>query len=105
MVIMKIKKGDNVIVISGKQKGTTGPVTKVFVEDMKVIVTGVNKVKKHVKPSKEQPGGGILEFEKPIKLGNIMLVCESCKKPVKVAIRRENGKKLRICKKCEAVIK
>jgi len=102
---MKIKKGDQVIVISGKQKGTKGPVGKVFPGTSKVIVTGVNKVKKHVKPSRENPEGGILEFEKPINISNVMIVCESCKKPSKVGIRRENGKKLRFCKKCEALIK
>ena len=102
---MKIKKGDQVIVISGKYKGTKGSVGKVLLNEEKVIVTGVNKVKKHVKPSKENPNGGIIEFEKPINIANVMLVCESCKKPVKVGIKREKGKKLRFCKKCEAIIK
>jgi len=102
---MKIKKGNQIIVISGKHKGTKGSVVKVLLETSKVLVTGVNKVKKHVKPSREHPEGGILEFEKPVNIGNVMLVCESCKKPTRVGIRRENGKKLRFCKKCEALIK
>ena|SRR3989338_7477635 len=102
---MRIKKGDQVIVISGKYKGTKGSVAEVLLTDSKVIVTGVNKVKKHIKPSRENPDGGILEFEKPINIASVMLVCESCKKPAKVGVRRENGKKMRFCKKCEALIK
>ncbi len=102
---MKIKKGDQVIIIAGKYKGTKGPVGKALLTEGKVIVTGANKVKKHVKPSKENPNGGIIEFEKPINISNVMIVCESCKKPAKIGIRIEAGKKLRFCKKCEALIK
>ena len=101
---MKIKKGDKVIVTAGKDKGVTSEVSRAILVDRKVVVTNVNKVKKHVKPSRENPEGGILEFEKPVDVSNVMLVCSSCEKPSKVGVRRENGKKIRFCKKCEAII-
>lgn len=71
---LKIKKGDNVKVISGNAKGATGEVVKVLVDDAKVIVTGVNKVKKHTKPSAKNPQGGIVEVEAPIHISNVMLL-------------------------------
>jgi large subunit ribosomal protein L24 len=74
MAKLKIKKGDNVKVIAGNEKGATGEVAKVLVDDAKVIVTGVNKVKKHTKPSAQNPQGGIVEVEAPIAISNVMLL-------------------------------
>jgi len=101
---MKVKKGDKVVIMSGKDKGIKSEISRVINETRKVVVTSVNIVKKHVKPSRENPEGGILEFEKPIDVSNVMLVCASCQKPTRVGVRREKGKKIRFCKKCEALI-
>jgi len=74
MAKLKIKKGDNVKVISGNTKGATGEVVKVFVAEGRIIVSGVNKIKKHTKPSAKSPQGGIVETEAPINISNVMLL-------------------------------
>jgi large subunit ribosomal protein L24 len=71
---MKIKKNDNVMVISGNSKGKTGKVLKVFPKDQRVIVEGINLRKRHTKPSQSNPQGGILEKESPINVSNVMIV-------------------------------
>lgn len=101
---MRIKAGDKVIVTAGKDKGVKSEVSKVIRSGARIVVTNVNKVKRHVKPSRQNPDGGILEFEKSIDVSNVMLICASCEKPTKVGVKREEGKKIRFCKKCEAVI-
>jgi len=102
----KIKKGDTVVVVRGKKanKGKTGKVIKVIPEKNRVIVEGVNLVKKHLK---EIPGvreGGIIEMEAPIHISNVMLLCPNCNKPTRVGFRivEEKGvlRKYRYCKKC-----
>ena len=100
---MKIKKGDNVIVLSGNDKGKTGEVIEVIPKTQKIKVKGVNVRKKHVKaaPNRE---GGIIPVEFPIHSSIVGLVCPKCGKTTRVGYVIEDGKKFRICKKCEAKI-
>ena len=82
MAKLKLKKGDSVKVITGNNKGLTGEILKVLTEDSKVIVAGVNKVKKHTKPSSKNPQGGIVEIEAAIQISNVMLVDGDTPSPV-----------------------
>ena len=99
---MKIKKGDKVQVITGAYKGTIGEVTKVFPKEDKVIVEGVNLVKKHLKPTQANPDGGIIEKEAPIDLSNVMYSAKG--QAVRVGFSVQDGKKVRVNKKTGEVI-
>ena len=95
---MKLKTGDKVIVVSGSNKGREGKITKIL--DNKVIVEGVNVVKKHLKPKNNNGTGEIIEMEAPIHVSNVMLSDPKTKKPTKVKIEKDSkGKKIRISKK------
>ena len=100
---MKLKKGDNVIVLSGNDKGKTGEVLSVIPKSEKVIVKGINVRKKHVKaaPNRE---GGIQALEFPIHSSIVNVVCPKCGKSTRVGYSVEDGKKFRICKKCNSKI-
>ncbi len=99
----KIKKKDIVVVISGKDKGKKGEVLKVLKDD-KIIVSKVNVVKKHMRPTQTQPGG-IKEIEKPIPICKVKLICPKCNQPTKVGFTfLPNGQKVRMCKKCKEMI-
>lgn len=108
-VDMRIRKGDTVKVVSGKDRGKTGKVEKVFPKvplsgkGGRVVVSEVNVVKKHVKP-REGEEGGIVEKTLPIDVSNVMLICPQCGKPTRVGYKIEGDKKWRVCKKCGAVI-
>jgi len=97
---MKIKKGDNVLVISGKYRGKTGKVEKSIPKKNQVIVSGVNIVKKHSRPNRKNPKGGIIEINAPIDVSNVMLICPKCSKKTRVGYKWVNKKKTRYCKKC-----
>jgi large subunit ribosomal protein L24 len=101
---VKIKKGDTVVVMRGKEKGKTGEVIRVLREKNRVVVKDVNLVKKHVKEIPNVREGGIYEFEAPIHISNVMLVCPKCGKPTRVGFRvvQEGDalRKYRFCKKC-----
>lgn len=101
----KIRRNDTVIVISGKNKGQTGKVTAVLTKENKVIVEGVNLVKKHVKPQPElnQPGG-IIEKNAPIHISNVAIYNSATQKADKVGFRFEDGKKVRFYKSTKEVI-
>jgi len=101
---MKIKTGDTVLVISGKWRGKTGKVLKAFPKELKVLVEGVNIVKKHQRPRSEREKGQIVEVPKPIDVSKVKLICSSCKKATRLGYKVEDGKKFRICKKCNAKI-
>ena len=100
----KIRKGDKVMVIAGAQKGSVGTVTRVFPEFDKVIVEGVNRVKRHMKPTPRSPEGGIIEKDRPIHVSNVALVDPSTDKPTRVKAGVEDGKKVRISKRTGEVI-
>jgi large subunit ribosomal protein L24 len=100
----RIKAGDKVMVIAGKDKGKVGKVLKVLPEKDRVVVEGVRIVKKHLKPTASNPEGGVVEREAPIHISNVMLVDPKTGKPTRVGIKYENGKKLRYAKRSGAVI-
>jgi len=94
---MKIKKGDTVQVISGADSGKTGRVIKVYLDTDKVVVEGMNMVKKHTRPTQDNPQGGIIEKEASIHVSNIMLIVSG--KPTRVGFKiLENGKKVKVAK-------
>ncbi|MGA9351738.1 MAG: 50S ribosomal protein L24 [Anaerolineae bacterium] len=105
----RIKKGDTVEVISGDDRGMRGTVHQVITKKDRVVVSGVNIVKKHQRPrptgGRMQTQAGIIEFEAPVHLSNVMLVCPQCNQSTRVAFEYlEDGGKVRVCKKCESVI-
>jgi large subunit ribosomal protein L24 len=101
---LKIKKGDKVMIIAGKDKGKTGNVERVFLKASEVVVAGLNTVKKHVKVSKKYPSGGIVEIPKPLNVSKVAVVCPSCGKPTRIGYEIKGKEKNRVCKKCSKVI-
>ncbi|MEA4926698.1 MAG: 50S ribosomal protein L24 [Syntrophomonadaceae bacterium] len=102
---MNIKKGDTVTVITGKDSGKKGKVLRVMPAANRVVVEGINKAKKHQRPSRTLPQGGILQIECPIDASNVMLLCNKCNKPTRGARKvLDNGQKARICKQCGEVL-
>lgn len=96
-----VKRGDTVVVITGKDTDKKGEVLKVIPKTNRVIVKGVNMVTKHVKPNAANRQGGIVEQEAPIHASNIMLYCTKCNKPTRIAHKiLEDGSKVRVCKHC-----
>lgn len=101
----KIKKGDKITVISGKDKGRTGVVKKVILNEGKVIIEKINLVKKHVKPMGKGKPGGIIEMEKPLQASKVMVICPQCGKKTKIGYQLDkNGNKYRICRKCQSLV-
>lgn len=98
---MQIRKNDSVMVISGKERGKTGKVLRIISKKDAIFVERVNMVKRHSRPRGPQQPGGIVEKEAPIRVSNIMLMCDKCNAPVRVGHRiLGDGKKVRICKRC-----
>lgn len=98
-----IKKGDTVKVISGKDRGKTGKVLRVFPADNKIIVENINIKKKRQRPKKQGEKGQTVQVASPFDISNVMLVCPSCKKPTRKAVLlRQDGSRVRSCKKCKA---
>ena len=97
---MNIKKGDTVRVLSGKDKGKEGQVVRSLPSKQRVVVEKVNMVKKAMRPTQQNPQGGIMSVEAPIHVSNVMVICPECKQPTRVSHRvNEAGKKVRVCKK------
>jgi len=102
---MSIKKGDTVIVLSGKDKGKQGKVETVLPKESKVVVEKVNVVSRHTKPRQQGDEGGIIKKEAPIYACKVMRVCPKCNKPTRSAHKLlADGKKVAVCKKCGAEI-
>ena len=99
---MNVKKGDTVVVLSGKDKGKQGKVLGTVPSEDKVVVEGVNMVTCHVKPRKQGETGGIVQREAALYASKVQVVCPKCKKGTRVAHKIENGKKIRVCKHCGA---
>lgn len=97
---MNIKKSDNVIVITGKDRGKQGKVLRVFRDDEKVLVEGLNLKKKHQRPRKQGEKGQVIEMPHPIHISNVALYCSSCGKGVRIGAKLNGTKKVRVCKKC-----
>ena len=101
----KIKKGDTVMVIAGRERGKTGKVLSVQATSAKVVVEKLNMIKRHTKPSQKARQGGILEREAPMALSNVMVYCANCQKPVRVGTKVfDDGRRMRLCKACKEVI-
>lgn len=101
---MKIKKGDQVQIISGKDRGKRGKVLRVLLKENKIMVEKLNLVKRHIRPKKEGEKGQRVETPAPINISNIMLVCSNCGKITRVGYKIERKNKIRICKKCKSEI-
>ena len=106
MAKLKIKKGDNVLVIAGRDRGARGRVLRVLPSDERAIVEGVNKIKRHTRPNpQKQIQGGVLEREAPIRLSNLMLICPESGEPTRVGRKRlQDGSGARVAKKSGAVL-
>jgi len=100
----KIKKGDTVLIISGKDKGKKGKVLEVFPKERKVMVEGINLRKKHQKPKKSGEKGQIVELPGPISVSNTKLICPKCGKAARIGYKILKNDKVRICKKCNQEI-
>ncbi|MDO8657250.1 MAG: 50S ribosomal protein L24 [Candidatus Levybacteria bacterium] len=100
---MKLRKGDEVKIIRGKDKGKGGKIDKVFSKENKVLVTGVNQYKRHMKAKSQNQPSEIVTITKPLPVPNVMLVCPKCHLPTRVGFSMED-KKIRICKKCKQAI-
>jgi large subunit ribosomal protein L24 len=102
---MKIRKDDTVLVISGKDKGKKGKVRFAYPGKQQVIVEGLNIVKKHSKAKGAARQAGIIDIEAPLRVSNIMLLCNKCNKPGRIGYKKlEDGRKVRVCRVCREVI-
>jgi large subunit ribosomal protein L24 len=107
---MNIKKGDTVLIITGKDRGKQGVVSRALPQVNKVIVEGLNIAKKHIRPQGQTRQGGIIEKAMPLQVSNTMLICTECGKPTRVAHERrpmgsdQKMRSVRVCKKCQKVI-
>lgn len=100
-----LRKNDLVMVMAGKEKGKSGRILRMFMKKDRAIVEKINFVKRHQRPAGQQRQGGIIEKEAPLHLSNLMLICESCNKTVRVGHKvLEGGKRARYCKKCGELI-
>lgn len=96
---IKLKRDDQVMVISGREKGKSGRLLQVDRAKGKVIVQGLNMVKKAVKPKRQDEKGGIIEIEAPLAVSNVQIVCKKCG-PTRIGFKVNNDEKVRVCKKC-----
>lgn len=101
---MKIKKGDEVVVTRGKDKGKRGKVEKVLVVAKQVIVGGMNQYKRHKKARSQSEKSEIITITKPLPISNVMVVCTKCNKPTRIGFKIQGEKKVRVCRKCNKEI-
>ena len=102
---MKIRKNDTVLIIAGKDRGKKGKVRFAYPKDERVMVEGVNFIKRHTRAVKGARQAGVIEREAPIRVSDVMLLCSKCNRPVRVGFRfLEDGKKVRVCRSCHEVI-
>lgn len=100
-----LKKEDKVKVLTGKDAGKIGKILKVDRKKERILVENINIIKRHTRPSAQHKQGGIVESEAPISWANAMLMCNKCMKPVRIKMKRlEDGKKIRVCRKCSETI-
>jgi len=101
---MKIKKGDQVKILNGKDRGKTGKVLSASPREEKITIEGLNLVKKRVRPKKQGQKGETVNVPRPIMASRVALICKSCDRAVRVGFRIEGKEKVRVCKKCNALI-
>lgn len=104
MTKLNVKKGDKVLVISGKDKGKKGKILVSFPKKERVVVEGVSLVKRHTRPTQKNPKGGIIQKEASIHISNVVLTCPNCSGATRVNRTKVEGKLVRVCKKCGAEI-
>ena len=97
---LHVKKGDTVMVLTGKDKGKVGKILKAIPKKMRVVVEGVNLIKKHQRPTQSNPEGGIITKEAPIHVSNVLLFCPKCNKGVRTRKKIDENRKIRVCVKC-----
>ena len=95
-----VKKDDTVVVLTGKDRGKSGKILKVIPKKQRVIVEGVNLIKKHQKPTQANPEGGIITKEAPIHISNVLIFCPKCGKGVRTRKKIDGDRKIRVCVKC-----
>ena len=100
----RIKKGDQVMVISGRDRGRSSRVLAVYPAKNQVLLEGINTAKKAVRATPDQPAGGYQTVSLPLAAAKVMPICPSCKKPTRVRMRLENDQKVRVCQKCDSVL-
>lgn len=98
---IKLKKGDNVRILNGKDRGKSGEILAVFKDSMRATVKGIHMQKKHVKPTQANPTGGIIEINKKIDISNMAIICPSCGKYSRIGYKVDKDSKIRICMKCQ----
>ncbi|MCX6721919.1 MAG: 50S ribosomal protein L24 [Candidatus Staskawiczbacteria bacterium] len=101
---MKVKKGDNVLIIAGKDKGRTGKIMRSLPKDLKVLVEGINLKKKHVRPKRDGEKGQVVEIPAVLDISNVKVICPKCGKATRVGYTIDKDIKKRICKKCKQEI-
>lgn len=100
--MLRIKRDDTVLVIAGKNRGKQGQIRQLFPERRRVVVQGVNMIKRHMRQRAMGTQAGIIEKEAPLAVSNVMLICKSCNRPVRVGFRvRQDGVKVRVCRSCK----
>lgn len=97
---MKIKKGDQVLIISGKDRTRKGKVIQALPREQKIVVEGMNIRKKHIRPKREGEKGQVVEVPAPMSVSNVKFICPKCGRPVRLGSKMEGAKKYRVCKKC-----
>lgn len=103
---MKLKKGDQIIITAGKDKGRKGKIERVYPKDERVLVAGLNVYKKHVKAQSKEKPGGVIDLSRPLPVAKVALICPKCKKPTRIGyhLAKEKKEKRRLCKKCQELI-
>jgi len=97
---MKIKKGDTVLIITGKDKGKTGKVARALPKEAKILIEGLNLKKKHIRPKQEGKKGQTVEIPAPLSISNVKIICSKCGKAVRIGYKVGSSGKFRVCKKC-----
>lgn len=102
---VNVKKGDRVIVLTGKDRGRKGKVLSVHPDEGRVVVEGINMIKRHTRPTQKVMQGGIIDKEAPLHISNVMVLCPKCKEPTRVGrMPLADGRRVRFCKNCNEVI-
>ena len=103
--MFKLKKNDQVVVISGKDRNKKGKIMRLRPHGNRAIVQGINIIKRHVRPTRDNPKGGIMQMEEPLHVSKLKLVCPKCSKPVRIGITiLSDGTRKRMCKKCKEIV-
>lgn len=101
---MKLKKGDKVKIIRGKDNGREGTIDRTYPKSEKVLIQGINMYKKHIKKSEQAPQGGLVDLPRPLQSSKVMVICKNCGKPTRIGYKVDKDRKVRVCKKCQGEI-